>query len=499
MKRLLTTIIAFAAVLTTMSAQTKIMAHRGYYAHPGSFENTLTSLKGAQKLAVEAVELDVHLTTDDSLVILHGPKIAGTNYANVQQLDYKTVRSCVLPNGDRVPSLREYFTQAKKTTGLTLFLELKAHPTPERETLLAEKVIALCDEMNMYDQMVFISFSEHLCDEIVRLKKGALVMPISSSKTFSTQELLDRGFAGVSYHMSAVMNKTHLLDEAHEAGLQTVLWPVNSYDLADFAIRHNVDYVSSDQPQAMQNLMGAIRELKWKQTKKLIAFDLDGTLTQHKQPLSAANRAVLDTLATRYEIIMAGAGNCKRIYTQMGEYPITIVGNYGMEESRIVDGEFKIVRTEKADVDRKFMDKKCMELRKKYGYTSYKGDPLEYHESGMVTFGLLGTKPDAADKLAFDPDKIKRREMYPEVKEIFKDYSVFIGGTTSFDITPKQYNKYDAVMRYAAEKGYSKDEILFVGDDFADGGNDSQIRIYGMDYIRIDDYTHLPEKLQFLF
>ncbi|MBQ8060847.1 MAG: HAD-IIB family hydrolase [Bacteroidales bacterium] len=499
MKRLLTTIIAFAAVLTTMSAQTKIMAHRGYYAHPGSFENTLTSLKGAQKLAVEAVELDVHLTTDDSLVILHGPKIAGTNYANVQQLDYKTVRSCVLPNGDRVPSLREYFTQAKKTTGLTLFLELKAHPTPERETLLAEKVIALCDEMNMYDQMVFISFSEHLCDEIVRLKKGALVMPISSSKTFSTQELLDRGFAGVSYHMSAVMNKTHLLDEAHEAGLQTVLWPVNSYDLADFAIRHNVDYVSSDQPQAMQNLMGAIRELKWKQTKKLIAFDLDGTLTQHKQPLSAANRAVLDTLATRYEIIMAGAGNCKRIYTQMGEYPITIVGNYGMEESRIVDGEFKIVRTEKADVDRKFMDKKCMELRKKYGYTSYKGDPLEYHESGMVTFGLLGTKPDAADKLAFDPDKIKRREMYPEVKEIFKDYSVFIGGTTSFDITPKQYNKYDAVMRYAAEKGYSKDEILFVGDDFADGGNDSQIRIYGMDYIRIDDYTRLPEKLHFLF
>ena len=54
-------------------------------------------------------------------------------------------------------------------------------------------------------------------------------------------------------------------------------------------------------------------------------------------------------------------------------------------------------------------------------------------------------------------------------------------------------------MRYAAEKGYTKDQILFVGDDFADGGNDSQIRIYGMDYIRIDDYTRLPEKLSFLF
>ena len=499
MKKILTAIIAFAAAATMLQAQTKVMSHRGYYAHPGSFENTLTSLKGAQDLAVEGVELDVHLTTDDSLVILHGPRVAGSDYKNVQELDYKTVKSCVLPNGDHIPTLREYFIQAKKTPGLMLFLELKTHPTPERETRLAEKVIALCDEMNMYDQMTFISFSEHLCDEILRMKPGTTVLPISSSKAFTTEELLKKGYAGVSYHMSVVMNRTHLLDEAHEAGLQTVLWPVNSYDLADFAMRHHVDYVSSDQPQAMQNLMGAVRELNWKQTKKLIAFDLDGTLTAPKQPLTAENKAVLDTLAQRYEIIMAGAGNCKRIYNQMGEYPITIVGNYGMEESRIVDGKFTIVREEKTPADRKYFDKKCMELRKKYGYTSYKGDPLEYQESGMVTFGLLGTKPEQADKLAFDPDKVKRREMFPEVREVFKDYSVFIGGTTSFDITPKQYNKYDAVMRYAAEKGYSKDEILFVGDDFADGGNDSQIRIYGMDYIRIDDYTRLPEKLHFLF
>lgn len=501
MKRFLSIIIALSltAFALTSPAQTKVMSHRGYYAHPGSFENTLTSLRGAQELGVEGVELDVHLSSDDSLVILHGPKIPGTGYPDIQKLDYKTIRACRLPNGDMIPNLREYFSQAKKTTGLMLFLELKAHPTPERETLLAEKVVALCDKMNMYDQVTFISFSEHLCDEILRLRKGAVVIPISSGKAFTTEELLRRGYAGVSYHMGVVMNRTHLLDEAHEAGLQTVLWPVNSYDLADFAMRHHVDYVSSDEPQAMLNLMNAIRELQWKQTKKLIVFDLDGTLTQHRQPLTEANRAVLDTLSKRYEIIMAGGGNCRRIYAQMGEYPVTILGNYGMEESRIVDGEFKIVREETSPVDRKFFDKKTRELREKYGYTSYKGDPLEYHQSGMVTFALLGTKADQADKLAFDPDKIRRREMFPEVSEIFKDYSVFIGGTTSFDITPERYNKYDAVMRYAAGKGYVKDQILFVGDDFADGGNDSQIRLGGMDYIRIDDYTRLPEKLRFLF
>ena len=63
MKRITTIIFLLAASLAMLQAQTKVMSHRGFYAHPGSFENTLTSLKGAQDLAVEAIELDVHLTT----------------------------------------------------------------------------------------------------------------------------------------------------------------------------------------------------------------------------------------------------------------------------------------------------------------------------------------------------------------------------------------------------------------------------------------------------
>jgi glycerophosphoryl diester phosphodiesterase len=104
MKRIVSIMMAFLAISVILGAQTKVMSHRGYYAHPGSFENTLTSLKGAQQLGVEGVELDVHLTTDDSLVILHGPKIAGNPYSDIQKLDYATVKSCVLPNGDRIPS-----------------------------------------------------------------------------------------------------------------------------------------------------------------------------------------------------------------------------------------------------------------------------------------------------------------------------------------------------------------------------------------------------------
>lgn len=86
--------------------------------------------------------------------------------------------------------------------------------------------------------------------------------------------------------------------------------------------------------------------------------------------------------------------------------------------------------------------------------------------------------------------------LYPEVCEIFKDYAVYIGGSSSFDFSGKNYNKYDAIMRYAAENGYTKDEILYVGDDFADGGGDSHIRLGNMDYIEIDDYRNLKTRLE---
>ena len=102
------------------------------------------------------------------------------------------------------------------------------------------------------------------------------------------------------------------------------------------------------------------------------------------------------------------------------------------------------------------------------------------------------------DKLAFDPTRAKRRKMYDEVLSLFPDYTVYIGGSSSFDFSEKRFNKYDAIMAYAAREGYEKDEILYVGDDFGDGGGDSHVRLGGMDYVEITDFRTLPERLAFL-
>lgn len=87
-------------------------------------------------------------------------------------------------------------------------------------------------------------------------------------------------------------------------------------------------------------------------------------------------------------------------------------------------------------VDRESVEKRVTMLREKYGFTDFAGDNVEYHASGCVTFPLLGTKAELADKLAFDPDRKKRRAFYDDVKSVFDDYTVFVGGSSSFDMAP---------------------------------------------------------------
>ena len=235
------------------------------------------------------------------------------------------------------------------------------------------------------------------------------------------------------------------------------------------------------------------------QKKKLVCMDLDATLTQHRTPLEKRNREALTLLCNHYDAVMICAGNVPRVRRQMEDFPIAIVGNYGMQVGEDVNGKLVITKQLTIPADTAFFLEKTNYLRKKYGYTSYKGDPVEFHAAGMVTFSLLGNKGGMAEKLVFDPDKAKRRAMYPEVLEIFKDYSVYIGGSSSFDFTPSQFNKYDASLDYARGLGYGLADIIFIGDDLDDGGGDSHVRIKGMDYIRVYDYKLFPEMAAPLF
>ena len=231
---------------------------------------------------------------------------------------------------------------------------------------------------------------------------------------------------------------------------------------------------------------------------KLFAFDLDGTLTQHKTKLSEKNRSVLDRLAKNYSLVMVGAGQCMRIYNQMDQYPIDIIGNYGLQYMRYSKEEKGLipVRDLTFPCDRESVSERVTMLREKYGFTEYTGENVEFHPSGCVTFPILGTKALAEDKLAFDPDRSKRRKIYDEVCDVFSEYIVFVGGSSSFDMAPKPYNKYYALDLYCKEHGLSHDEVVFVGDDYGTGGNDESVYRSDFGFVCVDDYKKLENALE---
>lgn len=235
-----------------------------------------------------------------------------------------------------------------------------------------------------------------------------------------------------------------------------------------------------------------------KEDIKVVAMDLDGTLTQHKQQLDAENRAALDSLAEKYKLLMVGAGQVMRIFNQLGAYPIDIIGNYGLqygeynESTKTID----IVKDLSFPVDKDSVEKRVALLREKYGFTEFSGENVEFHPSGCVTFPILGTAAKSEDKLKFDPDRAKRRKIYDDVSEVFADYTVFVGGSSSFDMAPTPYNKYYALDEYCKEHNLDHKNVVYIGDDYGLGGNDESVYKSDFPYLTIDDYRTFPQVIR---
>ena len=472
----------------------RILAHRG---SRGEYQdNAAGGFDKCLKNGVTGFEVDIRLTKDGHLVVMHDSNVARTTggKGNVEEMTLAEIKKLRLVNcSEKVPTIAEVLKELNGRDDIFIELEMKSSEAVKNGRLdeYCTKLYATATNALKRGTFAFTSFDTDYLAAMKRLHPDARVGLIRAEAISEKmiEDALKLGCAQIAPLLRG--SAKELMDLAHSKGLAVTLWMVQNYDDYLAAKALGADNTTSDYPMLLRQRVRG-------KSKKLIAMDLDATLCQHRSPIPAENFAALNKLKERYRCVMVGAGNAPRIYRQMGNYPIEIIGNYGMQEAAVVDGEFRIVRAVTNAVDKAFFLEKTDYLRKKYGYTKYEGDPVEFHASGMVTFGLLGMKPLKADKLKFDPDRAKRRAMYKEVCEIFKDYSVFIGGSTSFDFAGKRNNKYDATVDWAKRHGYDVDDIVFIGDDFADGGGDSHARIKGMDCIVINDYRKFPQAVEVL-
>jgi len=79
---------------------TLVIAHRG--ASADAHENSLAAFRLALEQGADGIELDVHVTTDQEVVVFHDAELDGRQIRNLQSA---IVLSHRLPNGERIPSL----------------------------------------------------------------------------------------------------------------------------------------------------------------------------------------------------------------------------------------------------------------------------------------------------------------------------------------------------------------------------------------------------------
>ena len=257
-------LVAAAVLCLTAAAQVKVVGHRGvrfntpFDTATPLYENTIPALRFNQSLGVYAAEFDVQLTADEKLIVFHGPSVPGLG-KSIHNITFAEARSVVLPGGSIMPTLEEYLAEGRKHPETKLILEVKKQPTPERETKAVELIVETVRRMKMQGQIEYTTFSDWEVQEIHRLEPSAKVIFIDSGWYIHDPDYCyARGYNAVSYDLNGLFNHPEYVDRAHQLGMEVTLWVVNDKEIVDWAIKHGVDFVSSDNPEKIKEYLNSL-------------------------------------------------------------------------------------------------------------------------------------------------------------------------------------------------------------------------------------------------
>jgi len=234
-----------------------IIAHRGYsYKYP---ENTLAAFQAAVAAGVPMIELDVMLSRDRKLVVIHDAALERTtngcgavnNYTleELKQLDagsWFDVRFA----GQRLPELSEVLDLVSGRTRVNI--EIKAHAYEHRhpQDAIEKQVVALIKQKNMQDSILISSFEIDILVQIASMEDPPAIALIS--KTPAGKRIVDicSHLKVYSWHPDHKIVTPRQVDMMHTAGLK--VFPYNMDIFEDYVkmIDMKVDGVITDDPVA---------------------------------------------------------------------------------------------------------------------------------------------------------------------------------------------------------------------------------------------------------
>ncbi len=228
--------------------------------------------------------------------------------------------------------------------------------------------------------------------------------------------------------------------------------------------------------------------------KKLVVFDLDGTLAVSKTSIDTEMSDLLNSLLSIVKVAVISGGDWPQFEKQViANLPhdkslvsLSLLPTCGTKFFRY-NGDWEKIYSEDFTTNEK--KKIIASLKKVVSEAGFKietiwGETIEDRGS-QITFSALGQQAPIEEKEKWDPDFIKRKKIKAALDKLIPEFSVHLGGTTSVDVTKPGIDKAYGIIKLSDMLGISVNEMIFVGDALFPGGNDYPAKEAGVVSIQV--------------
>lgn len=242
--------------------------------------------------------------------------------------------------------------------------------------------------------------------------------------------------------------------------------------------------------------------------KKLIAFDLDGTLAPSKSTMPKRMAELLNQLLESFEVCIISGGKYelfqRQVLTQITDDPQLLKRLHLMPTSGtryygydMKDKKWRQEYAEDFTADQKKKIIKALEEgleRSGFKQSKTYGDIIEDRGS-QITVSVFGQEIIEAlgdeglrIKEEWDPDNTKKHKLREIVAPEIPEFQVRVGGLTGVDVTKPGIDKAYGMEKLMKSRGFEKADILYVGDRIIEGGNDYAVYKMGIDCISVRNW-----------
>ena len=240
-----------------------IVAHRG--SSSAAPENTLAAFRRALADGADAVELDVRLTADDELVVIHDARlgrttsgrgrVAALTLAELRRLD---AGSWFNGRHQSIPTLEEVLDAVPTSVGVNV--ELKAERVDRKARILAERCCRLVSRSGRGESVLVTSFTYPLVALVKKhhpsIPAGILLHPLRQSARSPVRAALSMGADYIVFGRRTLTRR--LTENAHEMGIRVAEYTVNTEYRLRRAKRYGVDAVITNLPAMMKRRYGVV-------------------------------------------------------------------------------------------------------------------------------------------------------------------------------------------------------------------------------------------------